>query len=69
MATWYEDPTRQTYTTTYENDQDFNREIVAASDYGWLPERADRIGKRRQKQKDGFSGSAWQVTWVRQNAT
>ena len=68
MSRWYEDSNRQTYTTTYENDQELNEEIIAAFDHGWLPERADRIGRRHRRERDGISGSGWTVTWVRKSA-
>ncbi len=69
MTAWYEDPTRQIYTTTYEGDQELNQEIIAAFDHGWLPERADRIRRHHRHQRDGIYGSAWSVTWVRKNPT
>lgn len=69
MTTWYEDSARQTYSTTYENDQELNEEIIAAFDYGWLPERAVRIQKHHRRQRDAIYGSGWSVTWVRRNAS
>ncbi len=69
MPTWYEDQTLQTYTTTYESDQDLNEEIIAALDHGWLPERVDRVRPRNLRRGDRVSGSAWTVTWVRKNAS
>lgn len=67
MTTWYEDPTRQRYTTTYDNDQELNEEIIAAFDHGWLPGRADRIRQGHRSRRDDISGSGWSVTWVRKN--
>lgn len=69
MSTWYEDQSLQTYTTTYESDQELNEEIIAAFDHGWLPERAVRIRRQNLHRRDRVSGSPWSVTWVRKNAS
>jgi hypothetical protein len=68
VAKWYEDPTRTTYTTTYESDQELTQELGIAVKYGWLPETTARIHDRnRRNARDREFGSRWSVTYVRKS--
>jgi len=40
MAKWYKKKRLQTYTATYKNEKELNREANAAAKYGWRPQGA-----------------------------